>query len=80
MPVFLSKTSLKYLKKLDKSTGSKIVAAIEGLPGKGDIRKMRGPGPPNLYRLRVGKHRVLYIWQEDIIRVIDIDTRGDIYK
>ena len=80
MPVFLSKTCLKYLKKLDKSARSKIITAIEGLPGEGDIRKMRGSGPPNLYRLRVGKYRVLYIWQEDIIRVIDVDTRGDIYK
>ena len=80
MPVFLSKTSLKYLERLEKSLRSKIVKAIEGLPGEGDIKKMRGPGPSNLYRLRVGKYRVLYSWNEDIIRIVDIDTRGDIYK
>lgn len=80
MPVFLSKTSLKYLERLEKSLSSKIVKAIEGLPGEGDIKKMRGPGPSNLYRLRVGKYRVLYSWNEDIIRIVDIDTRGDIYK
>jgi mRNA interferase RelE/StbE len=80
MPIFLSKTSLKYLAKLEKATRSKIVTAVEGLPDKGDIKKMRGPGPPNLFRLRIGKYRVLYTWEEDIIRIIDIDTRGDIYK
>jgi len=80
MPAFLSKTSLKYLAKLDKSVKLKIVASIERLPGEGDIKKMRGPGPPDLYRLRMGKYRVLYTWEEDVIRIIDIDTRGDIYK
>ncbi len=80
MPVFLSKTSLKYLEKLEKSLRSKIVKAIEGLLGEGDIKKMKGAGPPNMYRLRVGKFRVLYLWEEDVIRVICIDTRGDIYK
>jgi len=80
MPVFLSKTSLKYLEKLERSLRSKIVKAIEGLPDKGDIKKMKGAGPPNMFRLRVGKYRVLYTWEEDVIRVIDIDTRGDIYR
>jgi len=80
MPVFLSKTSLKYLERLEKSLRSKIVKAIEGLPDKGDIKKMRGPGPPNTYRLRVGRYRVLFLWEDDVIRVVDIDTRGDIYK
>jgi hypothetical protein len=28
----------------------------------------------------VGKYRVLYIWEKDEIRIIDIDTRGDAYK
>ena len=76
MQVILSRTSLKHLAKLGKAVGSKIVSAIESLPDKGDIKKMRGPGPPNAFRLRVGKHRVLYLREKDVIRIIDIDTRG----
>jgi mRNA-degrading endonuclease RelE of RelBE toxin-antitoxin system len=80
MDFFLSKTSLKYLSKLEKEIRSNIVSAIERLPDHGDIQKMRGSSRPNTYRLRVGKFRVLYIRETEAIRVLDIDTRGDIYK
>jgi mRNA-degrading endonuclease RelE of RelBE toxin-antitoxin system len=60
---------------LEKATKSKIVTAVESLPDKGDIKKMRGPGPPNTYWLRVGRYRVFFLWEDDVIRVVDIDTR-----
>ena len=71
MLIVLSKTSRKYLAKLEFGIRSKIVSAIEGLPDKDAL---------DTYRLRVGKYRVLYVWEKDTIRVVDIDTRGDIYK
>lgn len=80
MNIFFSKTSLKYLTKLEKQVRTNIIEAIEGLPDKGDICKMRGQSIHNIYRMRVGKFRVLYIQQEDTIKILDIDTRGDIYK
>jgi mRNA-degrading endonuclease RelE of RelBE toxin-antitoxin system len=80
MDFFLSKTSFKYLSKLEKEIKSNIVSAIEKLPYKGDIQKMRGQSRPNTFRLRVGKYRILYVREMDAIRVLDIDTRGDIYK
>lgn len=80
MRILLSKTSLKYLAKLDKAMRSKIVSAIEGLPDKGDIKKMHGLKASNIYRLRAGKHRIVFNREKDIIRIVDIDTRGDIYK
>ncbi|MBE3130868.1 MAG: type II toxin-antitoxin system RelE/ParE family toxin [Acidobacteria bacterium] len=80
MDVFYSNTSLKRLSKLEKEVGSNIVLAIEKLPYKGYIQKMRGKSLQNLYRLRVGKYRVLYIRETNAIRILDIDTRGDIYK
>ena len=79
MRILLSKTGLKYLAKLDKTKRSRIVSAIENLPDKGDIQKMQGLGLSDIYRLRVGKHRILFLREKDIIRIIDIDTRGDIY-
>jgi mRNA-degrading endonuclease RelE of RelBE toxin-antitoxin system len=80
MLVFLSKSSRKYLAKLELGIRSKIVSAIERLPDEGDIKRMRGPCPLDTYRLRVGKYRVLYVWEKDTIRIVDIDSRGDIYK
>lgn len=80
MNVFFSKTSLKHLAKIEKGIRSDITIAIEGLPDKGDIRKMKGRSINSVYRLRVGRYRVLFVWEKDVIRVLDIDTRGDIYK
>jgi len=80
MNIFFSKTSLKYLSKLEKQVRMNIIQAIEGLPDEGDICKMRGRSIQNIYRLRVSKYRVLYIQEEDTIKILDIDTRGDIYK
>jgi mRNA-degrading endonuclease RelE of RelBE toxin-antitoxin system len=80
MNVFYSKTSLKFLSKLGEDMRAKIVSAIDGLPDRGDIQKMRGQTLKNVFRLRVGRYRILYIREADAIRVLDIDTRGDIYK
>jgi len=79
MRILLSKTGLKYLAKLDKTKRSRIVSAIENLPDKGDIKKMQGLALSDIYRLRVGKPRILFLREKDIIRIIDVDTRGDIY-
>ncbi len=75
-----SKKSLKYLKKLEASVRSAILDAIDELPDKGDVRKMRGRVIQNLFRLRVGRYRVLFIREGDTIKILDVDTRGDIYK
>jgi mRNA-degrading endonuclease RelE of RelBE toxin-antitoxin system len=80
MNVFYSKSSLKHLSKLEKDIKAKIVEAIETLPHTGDIKKMRGRTLKDLYRLRVGKYRILFLWTKNVIKILDVDTRGDIYK
>ena len=80
MNVFYSNTSLKRLAKLDADIRSKIVGAIERLPQTGDIKKMRGRSLEGLYRLRIGKYRILFHWEKSAIKILDVDTRGDIYK
>jgi mRNA-degrading endonuclease RelE of RelBE toxin-antitoxin system len=80
MNIFYSKRSLKYLLKLEHGIRANIVAAIDKLPDVGDIKKMRGRSIEDLYRLRIGKYRVLFLWTKDAVRILDIDTRGDIYK
>jgi hypothetical protein len=42
MIIAYSKTSLSYLRKLDQKAKKRIIGAIDGLPAKGDIIKMKG--------------------------------------
>jgi len=80
MKLLYSKTCVKYLQKLERNVAQKIVLAIEKLPSEGDINKLKGKKIKNIYRLRIGKFRVIYSMKEEIIKIIKIDTRGDIYK
>ena len=80
------KNAMKFLNKLDKKSVLRIVAGIEGLtlkPPAGDIKVMQGLKDGTM-RLRVGSWRVLYRYGEEnaleILLVLDIGNRGDIYK
>ncbi len=42
MKFLYSKTSIKYLKKLERGVVRKIIEAIEKLPFEGDINKLKG--------------------------------------
>ena len=81
-----SKDALKFLAKLDKKLVARIREAILGLtntPPIGDIKTMQGY-TDGRKRLRVGSWRVIYKQvSEDVVEiiyVIDIGNRGDIYK
>jgi mRNA interferase RelE/StbE len=79
--VILTKTVSRYLAKLDKKTAARIIAAIKGLQGspmQGDLEVIKGER--DKMRLRVGSYRVLFRVGNDIIEVVDIGPRGDIYK
>ena len=89
-----AKIALKALQGYDKPIRERIRSKIQGLteiPPLGDIKPLSGE--ENQYRLRVGKFRVKYefvteeILKEDgtrkrvkVLSIIDIDSRGDIYK
>ncbi|MBQ1233849.1 MAG: type II toxin-antitoxin system RelE/ParE family toxin [Clostridia bacterium] len=86
MKIKYSKDALKFLTKLDKKSVSRIREAIMGLtcnPPLGDIKVMQGYSDGRK-RLRVGSWRIIYRHQNEetveIIFVIDIGNRGDIYK
>lgn len=86
MVIRYSKDALKFLKKLDKKSVERIRAAIQGLtkiPPEGDIKTLNGYAD-NRKRLRVGSWRIVYkygISQDiEILIIIDIGNRGDIYK
>ena len=86
MKIIYSRNALKFLSKLEKKSVVRIRTAIEGLtrqPPEGDIKPMQGYSDGR-NRLRVGAWRVIYrIDRDDLIEIlfiIDIGNRGDIYK
>lgn len=86
MQIEYSKKAAKFINALDKPTKQRIKIAIEGLtekPPKGDIRPLQGFSDGRK-RLRVGKYRIIYNYgtndKIEILYIINVDSRGDIYK
>ena len=71
---------------MDQPTKARIKASIEGLiltPPKGDIKPLQGYKDGRM-RLRVGQYRIIYRYDKggtvEILLILDIGARGDIYK
>jgi len=75
----LSKQAKKYLKAIQPRIVGKLLEAIEMLPA-GKVKPIKGQKTPPLFRLRVGKYRIIFLKSAQNIRVVKIDTRGDVYK
>ena len=77
------KAAIKFLKRQNPSTQQRIMDAIHKLPHEGDIKPMQGYDDGRK-RLRVGGWRVIFRYgnegELEILFVIDIGNRGDIYK
>lgn len=71
-----SKQAQKFLAKQPISTQERIKAAAQALPA-GDVKKLQGQP---YYRLRVGSFRILFDRDGNVILVIKIDNRGQVYK
>ena len=86
MTIRYSKDALKFLSRLDRKSVDRIREAVKQLtltPPKGDIKVMQGYADGRK-RLRVGSWRIIYKYGVDneveIVFVMDIGNRGDIYK
>ena len=86
MEIRYAKSAVKVLEGLDKPTKARIHAGILGLtqkPPKGDIKTMQGYHDGR-QRLRIGKYRVVYRYgmegEIEILHIMEIGSRGDIYK
>lgn len=81
MEIQYTKVAVKSISVMDKQTQQRIKQAIEGIPN-GDIVALQGK--ENEYRLRVGKYRILFEYRqkenEKILYILDIGSRGGIYK
>lgn len=74
--ITFSKSALKFLKKQNKETQTRLLIAIKNIPN-GDIKKLQGYP---YKRLRVGTYRIIFNEEGLIINIINIGNRGDIYK
>lgn len=86
MQIKYSRKTAKYINGLDKPTKQRMKTAIEGLtanPPIGDIKTLQG-FTDGRKRLRVGKYRIIYNYLPDgeiiVLYIMNIDSRGDIYK
>jgi len=79
MKIFYSKTFEKKFAKFDKKFQKRIFEAINSIPN-GDIKRLSGNNIPPIYRLQISKYRILFHMNETEIRVLKIDSRGDVYK
>ena len=86
MQIKYHKQAEKFLFKQESKISARIISVINKLP-VGDVRKMEGY--KDRYRLRVGSYRVIFSTdfiidketkqQVRVVKVWDIDDRGDIY-
>ncbi|MDE6887577.1 MAG: type II toxin-antitoxin system RelE/ParE family toxin [Eubacterium sp.] len=86
MEIRFDKAAVKFLKGLPKKLRDFILEAIRGLtqkPPKGDVKPLQGY-KDGRQRLRVGKYRVIYRYTQEreleILVIMEIGSRGDIYK
>lgn len=86
LEIIYSKSAVKAINGMDKATKQRIKAGILGLtqkPPQGDIKPLQG-FHDGRYRLRVGGYRIIYKFGLDnrveILYILDIGPRGDIYK
>ena len=78
MQILYSKQAKKYVEILDKSAQIRVRKAIEAIPLR--TRELKIKGVENLKKLRIGNLRVLYERNDDIIYIILILPRGQVYK
>ena len=77
MKIKFHRNAEKYLESLPQKQRERVLKAIYKLP-KGDVVMLQGK--KGEYRLRIGSWRVVWMYQDFGILVMEIDVRGSIYK
>lgn len=78
MKVAYSKDAAKALSRLDAPVKQRIKQGIYDIPD-GDIKPMQGYSDGR-QRLRIGKYRIVFRITDGNLFIMDIGSRGDIYK
>jgi len=86
MEITYSKAAVKAINAMDKPTKQRIKVGILGLtqkPPQGDIKPLQGYHDGR-QRLRIGKYRIIFRYdlesKIEILYIMDVGSRGDIYK
>ena len=79
MKISFSKTFEKNFSKYNHTLQKRIYDAIVKLP-EGDVKRLAGDDIPPIFRLRVSKYRILFYMDDIEIKILKVDSRGDIYK
>lgn len=77
MKFILRRQAIKFLDKQPLVIKKRVLTAIAAIP-KGDIKELQGF--ETYKRLRVGTYRIIFDDLGNVIDVIQIGNRGDIYK
>ena len=78
--IIIKKKAKKFIDKLPINERKRIVEEIKRLPNGENIKKLKGHD--DLFRLRVGNYRIIYMVDHGILTVfvIDAGNRGEIYN
>lgn len=79
MKLSFSKKFKKTFEKYDKKLQQRIYKAICSIP-LGDIKQLQGNDVPPLFRLRVSKYRIIFTSENEELKILKVDARGDVYK
>ena len=80
-PVLIHKKAQKKFEKLgDEQLKERLREAFKLLSDPFSLDTIKMQGEENTYRTRVGKYRILWIKENDILYIVDFDVRGKIYK
>ena len=77
-PPTYSNQAARVLADLDKQTKQRIRNGIYKIPS-GDIKLMKGFSDGRK-RLRIGKYRIVFLLSGNDLHIMEIGSRGDIYK
>ena len=86
-PVRLHRHAARYLRRMPGPQRERMRAALQELAGVDDVAEHRNVRPmrgqwTGCYRLRVGEYRAVFRLandSEELIDVLNIDPRGDVY-
>jgi mRNA interferase RelE/StbE len=81
MQVELTSRAVKQYEQLNEPLLNRITVGIDGLekePPEGDIKELKGY--PGVFRLRIGRYRILYTVESDCISIFKIAPRGQVYN
>lgn len=85
--VSISETAARELDSLDSNLIERIRSSIKELDidpfrsrPKADIKKLKGPKNPFLYRLRIGNYRIIYTVEGKEVKITHILKRSAVYK